>query len=127
MQVSDKTIGVLKRSGYLRGPLKEALDRAMGEVNLKDLSYVTQTRPFFYVGITPGVPTKEDVRNFLQGFTAEQVARSARWSYFYARYILHGRFEMGELTMQTALQEGWWDAYQSQVLGMGLEDEYDED
>jgi len=121
MRINLKMINLLKRHGMYRGELKNAIDEALGPVNLKDLSYATANRPFFYVGwglLSNGTSEEsdagEDVKQFLKGFTEDQIAQSARWSYLYARYILHSRFKLGEPTMKVS-EGGWWSSYCDQV------------
>lgn len=80
-----------------------AILNQIGEVDLKDI----RSGPNGYICIG-----EASILRFLQGFTEEQISRSARWSYLYARHVLGSRFPKGERVMQSRrVNPLWWRYY----------------
>jgi len=86
-----------------------AILNQIGEVDLKDI----RSGPNGYICIG-----EASILRFLQGFTEEQISRSARWSYLYARHVLGSRFPKGERVMQSRrVNPLWWRYYNEWLEG----------
>ena len=100
LAMNPTILGALDRHGYLRGRLKASLN--ISPCDLKDWS--SAPGGFFCTG-------DETIRDFLRGFTEEEIAGSARWSCLYAITIRDGRFPEGEKAMRECKTQHWWDYY----------------
>lgn len=118
MPVMNKNVlGVLERHGYLRGRLKTGLD--ISPCDLKDWS----SAPFGFV-----CTGTESIRNFLQGFTEDEIAKSARWACLYAVYIKKDHFPEGEHAMRTCKStQHWWEYYKSEMIDLDRKKDREED
>jgi hypothetical protein len=113
LQMNKHILLALKRYGYVKPKLWSAWD--ISPCDIKDWD----TGPW---GYTCG--SLDTITGFLDGFTEEQIAKSARWSCIYAIYIKKGRFPKGEPAMQNCrATEHWWKYYSETMERMdrGLE------
>lgn len=88
----------------------------LGPVNRKDVRLAPSDGHLFFVSVCDS--KGEAVSRFLQEFTEDQIATSARWSYLYARHVLGSRFPKGERIMQSRRVNPLWWRYYNEAFGM---------